>query len=75
MYKSSSSARHAIMCTLCLQLYSECQSKDIRLFGGSSDLEGRVEVCYYGSWGTVCDNSWDINDAIVTCRQLGYGPG
>ena len=43
----------------------------VRLIGNRSSLSGRVEVYYEGVWGTVCDDSWDINDGHVVCRMLG----
>ena len=49
-----------------------CRHGDVRLVGGTSISQGRVEVCVGQAWGTVCHYGFDSNDARVVCRQLGY---
>jgi len=59
-------------CSFSMQhIDTSCNDTNIRLTGGWDGREGRVEVCFGGQWGTVCNNSWDTNDAAVVCRQLG----
>ena len=45
---------------------------ELRLAGGSSNSEGRIEISYNDEWGTICDDEWTDYNARVVCRQLGF---
>ena len=45
----------------------------VRLVGGPSPREGRLQVRYNGAWGTVCDNGFNDNSAGAVCNMLGHG--
>ena len=63
---------------------SDCKDGDIRLVGGNTQYEGRVEVCINRVWGTVCSSRsfsdltrsiiyyWGTQDSNVVCKQLGH---
>ena len=46
---------------------------DVRLMNGAVSSEGRVEVCVWGRWSTVCaDSAWDVNGAQTICQLAGF---
>ena len=56
-------------CVLNAELAAECNSTDVRLAGGDSSSEGRLEYCVGGRWGTVCNTDFSVTDATVVCKQ------
>lgn len=45
----------------------------VRLAGGVDKYQGRLEIMYRGVWGTVCDDQFQVPEATVVCRMLGFG--
>lgn len=62
-----------VLLNFCL---SACIPGEIRLVNGTN-MSGRIEVCISDveGFGTVCDDQWDVLDAQVACRQLGFTDG
>ena len=50
----------------------EFQPLPVRLVDGQYDYQGRIEIEYYGTWGTVCDDGFSLYSGNVVCRRLGF---
>ncbi len=55
-----------------------CAHGTVRLGAGydhyTDFVSGEVQICLNGTFGSVCDDSWDNHDASVLCRQIGFSP-
>ena len=55
---------------------SGLQQGSLRLVGSTTSTTyfyaGRLEIYVNGEWGTVCDDGWGNNEAIVACKQMGF---
>ena len=58
----------------CIVFIANHTQVSVRLMinGTQSVNEGRVELLYNGTWGSICDDFWDYNDAVVICHMLGF---
>ena len=71
---------HSINCWHPLHVYmiaattEQCQEDEVsvRLVNGTSERNGRVELCWNHQWKAVCDDEWDQAEASTVCRELGY---
>ena len=50
---------------------ANCTNGQVRLVDGSTEDDGRVEICINQAWGSICSSSWSIQDVFVVCKQLG----
>ncbi|XP_033729953.1 deleted in malignant brain tumors 1 protein-like [Pecten maximus] len=68
--------RNIVLCLGVLScILSQVQTQEIRLVGGSTQYEGRVEVRFNNQWGTVCIDDFENIEAVVICRQLQFSGG
>ncbi|XP_063448442.1 scavenger receptor cysteine-rich domain superfamily protein-like [Mytilus trossulus] len=45
---------------------------NVKLVGGRYPNEGRIEIQHNGTWGSVCNHAFTVQDARIVCSMLGY---
>ena len=50
---------------------TRCDEGDVRLVCGNNNRTGQVEVCLDHIWRAISYENWGVEEATVTCRQLG----
>lgn len=63
--------QHDIAISLSDMTRGACRNGDIRLRPLPGRINKLVQICFAGSWGQICADGWDNNDARVACRQVG----
>ena len=51
---------------------ASCPDNQLKLIGGKTEQEGRVEICYNQRWKTLDFYRWSPSVAKVTCVELGF---
>ena len=51
------------------------ETAPLRLVGGNSENDGRLEIFFNGEWNTICSKRWNSRAALVACKQLGFSFG
>ena len=63
---------HPTFASYCFCFTGPCADSEVRLEGAKYDNEGRVQICFNDTWGTVCDSNWGTTESTVVCNQLGF---
>ena len=51
---------------------AECEDGDLKLVGGASESEGRLEICFSQRWTTIDGGGWSYTDTEIACKELGF---
>ena len=62
----------ALLLFTCANAQSYGELRLVHREDGSLPAAGLLEIFLNGEWGTICDSGFDLIDANVACRQMGY---